>query len=94
MYAAQHTRILAGLPVDIISQTCLIASGSSAVTTMMCLQDLSTAWNILAAAGSCRTMSGDPKMDSRYIHVRWHACHSSKVSYKKAALFLCDNIIF
>lgn len=49
----------------------------------MCLQDLSTAWNILAAAGNCLTMSGDPKIDSRYIHVRWHACHSSKVSWDK-----------
>eukprot|EP00961_Rhodomonas_salina_P098697 1328168-Rhodomonas_salina.1 len=40
----------------------------------------STVWNRLASVGSCFWMSSDAKIGSRYIQLRWHASHCSRMS--------------
>ena len=49
------------------------------VARIVSFQNWSTLRNLAASSDSCFWMSPCPKIDSRYIQLRWHVIHSSSV---------------
>ena len=56
---------------------CLIAFAFSFALRMIVPHPFSTSLNVRASSGSCFWMSGELKIGSRDIQLRWHVVHSS-----------------